>query len=1127
MTRQDRGDLQPAGWALMIVFTLPLAALADEPPVPKPAAKAQRSAADPKRLAEADRLLGEALRKSAQGRFREATPLVRQHVDICKEVLGERDSKYVRGLMLLANALQVQGDTAAAKPLYERSLNLVKEVLGERDPAYVIGLEMFAGMLLIREEYPLAEQRYRQALAARKAVSGEKSAEYANNLRSLATVLRRQGRYAEAKSLFERALAIEKEILGARNPSYATTLVGLASLLEDQGDYAGARLRYEEALVTLQAAVGQSHQYYAVVLNNLAGLLSKQGDYRGANLRLEQALAIIKDVFGEQSPIYAKYLNNLATVLQSQGDLLGARRLLERALAISQEAQGERRASHALYLNNLAELLMEQGDYVAARPLLEQSLALTKEVLGERHPDYVTTLGNLARLRYEQKEYLGARRLYEQALSLGQEILGRHHPDYAFLLNGLAGVLCEQKEYLGARRLYEQALAIRKEVLGEHHPNYASSLNNLAYVLESQGDLAGAKPLLEQALAIEKDVLGEHHPDYANCLTNLVLLLQAEGEVTEARRQAELALDRIETFVAQTLPALPERERLELLSSSRGHLALTIALATDRPDRDTPTYRHLLAWKGLATAAGGRPAADRPDLIAELNRVRAQLKAGYYARVPADQADRHAQDLRELVQRRTQLESRLAEAAGWKARFPAPEEVAAVLPADAALLDLFRYRHALFDPRGGLRVEARFVGFVVRPGGPPRRVDLGPADPLDEALHAWRAQIRRPQGDPEDLGRALARRVWAPLAQHLDGVRTVLVAPDGDLNFLPWGALPDGRPGSFLVERYAIGIVPSGRQLVALAQAPPLAPGGGLLAVGGVDYGAGDAGPQARPVAVPPAAPRSLPAASTTRLDFAALPGTRSEAEAVGELFRRLRRGEPRTLSGAGATKDRLATALAGPGFLHLATHGYFAPPELRSALAPDPQATALRPWEGMGLREVAGWYPGLLSGLVWANANRPRTDPVTGALDVGSGVMTAEDVAGLDLKGCTLAVLSACETGLGRTAGGEGVLGLQRAFHQAGCRTVVASLWKVDDEATGVLMERFYHNLWGKPHPPLEALRQAQLSLVADPELGGRDNPWLWAGWTLSGDPGGLTRRDPPRKPGRPREVPAIKPPE
>jgi CHAT domain-containing protein len=121
---------------------------------------------------------------------------------------------------------------------------------------------------------------------------------------------------------------------------------------------------------------------------------------------------------------------------------------------------------------------------------------------------------------------------------------------------------------------------------------------------------------------------------------------------------------------------------------------------------------------------------------------------------------------------------------------------------------------------------------------------------------------------------------------------------------------------------------------------------------------------------------------------------------------------------------------------------------------------------------------------------------------------MTAEEVAAIDLKGCELAVLSACETGLGATAGGEGVLGLQRAFHAAGCRTVVASLWRVDDAATRALMARFYANLWERKQPALEALRNAQLSVLDDPDLGARGNPHLWAAWVLSGEPGAPAAR-------------------
>ena len=116
-----------------------------------------------------------------------------------------------------------------------------------------------------------------------------------------------------------------------------------------------------------------------------------------------------------------------------------------------------------------------------------------------------------------------------------------------------------------------------------------------------------------------------------------------------------------------------------------------------------------------------------------------------------------------------------------------------------------------------------------------------------------------------------------------------------------------------------------------------------------------------------------------------------------------------------------------------------------------------------------------VLSGLVCAGANVDGTP--------NRGIVTADAIVGLDLRKLDLAVLSACETGLGDVAGGEGVYGLVRAFHVAGTRNVVASLWKVDDEATAALMVLFYRNLWGKEKlTPMEALRRAQLAVYRNP---------------------------------------------
>jgi CHAT domain-containing protein len=417
------------------------------------------------------------------------------------------------------------------------------------------------------------------------------------------------------------------------------------------------------------------------------------------------------------------------------------------------------------------------------------------------------------------------------------------------------------------------------------------------------------------------------------------------------------------------------------------------------------------------------------------------------------------------------------------------------------LVDLLRYVHRSWSRSDGKRAgllpsEPRYVAFVVRKEQPPERVELGPAAPIEEALAAWRARLQNGD-DAEDMGRELAGMVWTPLVKHLGGARTVLVSPDWHLSFLPWTALPDEQAGSFLIHRYTLGTLVSARQLTEMVKAPAPSASGGLLAVGGVDYGKADAAPAGAAVASRSAA------VDRGSLAFGPLPGTAAEAEDVTELYIKAGLGRVERLSGSATTKERMGAAMAGRKYLHLATHGFFAPPEVKSALAPEDDPTGLKSWEGMSRGEVRGFYPGLLSGLVWAGAAAPPKNKLSRAEDLGSCLMTAEEVASIDLKGCELAVLSACETGLGATAGGEGVKGLQSAFHQAGCRTVVASLWRVDDAATRELMRRFYTNLWEKKQPALEALRNAQLSVLDDPKLGDTGNPRLWAAWVLSGDPG------------------------
>jgi CHAT domain-containing protein len=253
------------------------------------------------------------------------------------------------------------------------------------------------------------------------------------------------------------------------------------------------------------------------------------------------------------------------------------------------------------------------------------------------------------------------------------------------------------------------------------------------------------------------------------------------------------------------------------------------------------------------------------------------------------------------------------------------------------------------------------------------------------------------------------------------------------------------------------------------------------------------------------------------------LPGTRSEIGSVQDSYSSFL-GLPAgsdlivSLRQQHATEERFVELAKEFKFIHVATHGFFAP-----ALVPSRKPNESAGFEQGKLdammanlteysRKIKGLSPGQLSGLVFAGANQSTADLQN------DGYLTADEIAYLTLSGTEMVVLSACETGLGEFAGGEGLLGLQRAFQVAGARTVVATLWSVDDRYARELMQKFYGKLLdpdkNKRSPTrLDALRDAQLELLrgATKQRGGDDSnataesqrlsPRHWAPFVMSGD--------------------------
>ena len=171
-----------------------------------------------------------------------------------------------------------------------------------------------------------------------------------------------------------------------------------------------------------------------------------------------------------------------------------------------------------------------------------------------------------------------------------------------------------------------------------------------------------------------------------------------------------------------------------------------------------------------------------------------------------------------------------------------------------------------------------------------------------------------------------------------------------------------------------------------------------------------------------------------------------------------------------------------GRRLIHVATHGFFLGDGCLSAE------------HGADVRES----PLLLSGLALAGANYREA----AVRDEDDGILTAEEIAALDLTGAEWAVLSACDTGIGEVRAGEGVFGLRRAFQVAGARTLIMSLWPVEDESSKEWMRRLYENRFVEGMSTADAVHQASLQLLAEQRTMGKStHPCYWAGFIASGD--------------------------
>jgi CHAT domain-containing protein/tetratricopeptide (TPR) repeat protein len=969
---------------------------------------------------------------------------------------GEFHAETALCLAQQAGLARQTGDIARAATEVERALAVLKLAAPDGDAAgFAIRGE--AAAIRLRQGRAEEAQSLLEALVKDCEAAGD-AAQALSAKSDLVTVLDERGDYAAAEALAKAILDQQVATLGDAHPNTLATLTSLASLQRKMGRLAEAEATFARVHDRFAKVLGQDHRSTIIAANNLGEVLEKEGLYDRAEPYLVSAVEGSRKAYGETDPTTLVGMNNLALLYESQGSFDKAEALYKGVIAVFTKRHGPNHPETVALVNNLAYLYLLKEEFDKAVPLFRQVVSAWTASYGPRHQNTLKAENSLARVYHRLGRLSEARAMFDRTLAARREVLGERHPDTLRSMHDLAALLRTAKRLDDAQVLLEKTLAGDEQVLGPLHPYTFETLNTLAAVKEDKGDLAGALEVRHTTFVRRNDFLNR--------------MLYVAGENA---REGYVRLHQPELAAYMALLA-----RMDPDTAGRGMLEISL------------NRKGLLLKVASELAQIGRLSRD-PELSGmteELAQARKRLAALTLSGPTEETKGRHLEIVGELEDRIGRLQGNLGRAS---ARFRKTveqiklDELVAAMPDDAVLVDYLQFT-------AGAR-QSLVAATLRKDGGKPVFGMVGLSDPatVDAAILKYRKDIQNEDielDEMQDSGQSAYTMVWKPLESSVDGKAKVFVVPDGTLNILPFAALVD-KGGKYLIERVDLHIYTTSRNL--LPSHLPDAKGGYMINAG-PDYNSDDvAGKETLEKA------RSRSRASSVQegmrglssgmrgLRFSPLPG----AEREGQLIRQTveGKGKPAIIfSKADAQEKVLRDMQDPPEILHIATHGFFlkADDTLRNRL--------LKLQRGGDIQlPPPGDNPLLRSGLAFAGIN--ANAQLLGEIDTDNdGVLTALEVLSLNLTGTRLAILSACETGLGEIHEGEGVYGLRRAFQEAGVGSVVSSLWEVSDAGTQTLMAALYGRLLTGV-PPHKALRDAQLEML---RIGQWSSPYIWSAFFM-----------------------------
>lgn len=793
-----------------------------------------------------------------------------------------------------------------------------------------------------------------------------------------------------------------------------------------------------------RATFGERSAHRSDALTWLGFTLRESGRYAEGIEALREGAAIAATLDPYRQRLHVDALIALAQNLDIIGDRDQARAEFERALAIEERKPTANGYLLGLLYSSLGTLHGNAGEAAAAYGYITRAVPVYERVFGTGSPRTMLMRGRLAATLIALGRYDEAAPIYDGLIAaIERDPQAQAGASMLVPYRDFATMRLWQHRYADAERLLRRYLALLGEGTDFREVNPRGATAELAAALWGQGRHAEAFAEAERA-----------HRIVARTHRNAIDQLSEREMLSFDRRQPDTDGLAVAIAAAGGDRTLAERAwNLQIESSGRVTRTVAARLARSHArDGDAALWS---AWReaqaALATA-----------------RVRASRDPGAAAIAAVDRAQERADAIERRIAR-----------AGDPSLATLQADLAAVraaLPEDALLVRFLEITDYAPDrlQRPAADAGARLYALAARRGGAVRIVDLGALPPLRAAIDDWHRLAADTRGDTaatDAAAKALRRALYDPLSDAAD--RRWFVVPSAALTRLNLAALVDERGNPLLDAGPAFHLLNHERELLLPA---PSAAAPNVLLAGAAQHG--------------DPAPATAMRATCPTLDAhlaESLPGARREIAALRGIAAQ-RSDRVRLLEGTAATESAVRAAMPGQSIVHLATHA-FAYADGCSDAGANRRAIGLDVPASADVRErIAD-----LAALAFL--------PQSGAGEASDGLLTAEEIATLDLSGTDWVVLSACETALGSERGGEGVFGLRRAFRLAGARTVVMSVWKVEDEATAEFMQALYRARLVEGLDTPAAMRSAmQATREARRARGQSTHPLYWAGFVAAG---------------------------